>query len=38
LKDAGIGGRIIRRWIKEWDRRPWTGLIWIRIGWGTRLL
>ena len=32
-------GRIILRWIfRKWDVRVWTGLIWLRIRTGGRLL
>jgi hypothetical protein len=33
LKDPGVDGRIIIRWIfRRWDDVAWTGLIWLRIG------
>jgi len=33
LKDPGVDGRIILRWIfRRWDGRVCTGLIWLRIG------
>jgi hypothetical protein len=33
LKDLGLEGRIILRWIFwEWDGEAWNGLIWLRIG------
>jgi hypothetical protein len=36
LKDPGVDGKIILKWIcKKWDR-TWTGLIWLEIrtaGW-----
>jgi hypothetical protein len=39
LKDPGIDGRIILKLIsKKWDEGAWTGLIWLRIGTGGRLL
>jgi hypothetical protein len=31
LRDPGIDGRIILKWIKTWDG-AWTGLSWLRIG------
>jgi hypothetical protein len=35
LKDPGVDGRIILRWIfKKWDVRAWTGWLWIRIETG----
>ena len=35
LKDSGVDGRIILRWIfRMWDGVAWTGLIWLRIGTG----
>jgi len=34
-----VDGRIILRWIfRKWDKGAWTGLIWLRIGTGGRLL
>jgi hypothetical protein len=33
LEDSGVGG-IILKWIyKKWDRKAWTGLIWLRDRW-----
>jgi hypothetical protein len=33
LKDTGVDGRIILRWIfKRWDREAWSRLTWFRIG------
>jgi hypothetical protein len=35
LKDPGIDGKIILRWIfKKWDERAWTGSMCPRIGTG----
>ena len=39
LEDLGMDGRIILKCIfKEWNWKAWTGLIWLRIGTGGRLL
>jgi hypothetical protein len=39
LQDSGIDGRIMLKCIfKNWDGKAWTGLIWLRIGTGGRLL
>jgi hypothetical protein len=33
LKDPGVDGRIILRWIfRKWNVRLWTGSIWFRKG------
>ena len=38
LVDSGVDGRIIsKRIFKKWDV-AWTGVIWLRIGTGGRLL
>jgi hypothetical protein len=39
LEDPGEDGRVILKSIfKKWDWGAWTGLIWIRMGTGGRLL
>jgi len=39
LGRKGLDGRIILRWIfRRWDVTTWTGLIWLKIGTGDRLL
>ena len=39
LEDQGIDGRFISiQILKKYDRRTWTGLIWLRIGTSGRLL
>jgi hypothetical protein len=39
LKDPGIHGRIILRWIfRKWYLEAWTGLIWLRVGTSGRHL
>jgi hypothetical protein len=38
LKDPGVDGRMILKWIKKWDRGAWTEFIWLRIGTGAGLL
>jgi len=39
LEDLHIGFRIILiQILKEWDRRVWIRLIWLKIGIGGRLL
>jgi len=33
LKDLGVDGRTILRWIfRQWEVGVWTGLSWLRIG------
>ena len=35
LKDPGVGGKIILRWIfRRWYVGVWTEMIWLRIGTG----
>ena len=39
LRDPGVDGRIILRWIyRKWDVGVWTGSSWLRIGTGGGLL
>ena len=38
-EDIGTDGRITLKCIlKKWDRRVWTGLIWLRMGTRRRLI
>jgi hypothetical protein len=35
LKEPGVDGRIILRWIfTKWEVGAWTGLSWLKIGSG----
>jgi len=35
LKDPGVGGRIMLRWVfRKWDVGVWTGSNWLRVGKG----
>jgi len=39
LRDPGVDGRIILRWIlRHWDVVVWTGSRWLRTGTGVRNL
>jgi len=39
MEDPGVDGRITVKWIfKTWDEGTWTGLIWLRMGIGGRLM
>jgi hypothetical protein len=39
LKDPGVDGKIILKWIfEEWDGGAWTRSIWLRIETGGGLL
>jgi len=39
MEDPGVDGRIIVKWIlRKWNVGALTGLIWLRIGVGGRLL
>ena len=39
LEELGVDGKIILRWIfRKRDVGEWTGLMWLRIGTGERLL
>lgn len=38
LEDTGVRGRVIlKRILKKWARRAWSGLIWLQIGTRVRL-
>jgi len=35
LKDTGVAGKIILKWIsRKWDVRTWTRSMWLRTGTG----
>jgi hypothetical protein len=39
LKDTGVDGRILLRWIfMKWNVGAWTGSSWLKIGTGGGLL
>jgi hypothetical protein len=38
MKDPGVNGTIMLKWMKKWDGGAWTGLIWLRIVTGGGLL